>query len=62
MIRWIRLLGGREFHLEDLLLLWDGLFADSAELKLMEYICITMLLFVRNDCMYFCYLYGKSNY
>lgn len=50
MLRWVRLLGGREFHLEDLLLLWDGLFAYNADLSLIDYICVAMLLFVRNDC------------
>jgi len=29
MMKWIRLLLGREFHLEDVLLLWDAIFADQ---------------------------------
>ena len=29
-LRWLRLLMGREFELEDLLQLWDALFAHSA--------------------------------
>jgi TBC1 domain family protein 5 len=52
MLRWVRLLGGREFHLEDLLILWDGLFADNADLTLIDHICVAMLLFVRNDCKF----------
>ena len=32
MMKWIRLLLGREFHLEDVLLLWDAIFADQVSL------------------------------
>jgi len=51
MLRWIRLLGGREFHLDDLLVVWDGIFAYDSELGLMDYVCIAFLLFVRGDLM-----------
>jgi TBC1 domain family member 5 len=30
-MKWIRLLLGREFHLEDVLLLWDAMFSDHHE-------------------------------
>jgi TBC1 domain family protein 5 len=68
-MKWIRLLLGREFHLEDVLLLWDAMFADHHEtcikgtktlaggrgLELLEYVCIAMLVYIRAD------LLGKDN-
>jgi len=68
-MKWIRLLLGREFHLEDVLLLWDAMFADhhltastaskalpgGRGLELLEYICIAMLVYIRGD------LLGKDN-
>ena len=68
-MKWIRLLLGREFHLEDVLLLWDAMFADHHEtcgkgtktlpggrgLELLEYVCIAMLIYIRAD------LLGKDN-
>jgi TBC1 domain family protein 5 len=48
-IRWIRLLFGREFGFQNTLLLWDALFAaDGSTLDLVDYVCATMLLRVRN--------------
>jgi len=49
MLRWIRLLLGREFHLEDLFLLWDALFSFSANLSLIDYICAAMLMYIRHQ-------------
>ena len=46
-LRWIRLLCGREFHIEDVIVLWDGLFADSAALTLVDHVCLAMLIFLR---------------
>ncbi|ORX98101.1 RabGAP/TBC [Basidiobolus meristosporus CBS 931.73] len=48
-IRWLRLLFGREFPLEELPRLWDGIFADGADLGLVDYICVAMLLYIRED-------------
>jgi len=48
-LRWIRLLFGREFHLDDVLTLWDALFAHGKQLELVEYICLAMLLYVRDQ-------------
>ncbi|KAK9708183.1 hypothetical protein K7432_009793 [Basidiobolus ranarum] len=48
-IRWLRLLFGREFPLEELPRLWDGIFADSSDLGLVDYICVAMLLYIRED-------------
>uniref|UniRef100_A0A7N8YAU9 TBC1 domain family member 5 n=1 Tax=Mastacembelus armatus TaxID=205130 RepID=A0A7N8YAU9_9TELE len=47
-IRWVRLLFGREFPLQDLLVVWDALFADSVTLDLVDYIFVAMLLYIRD--------------
>jgi hypothetical protein len=49
--RWLRVLFGREFQLENTLVLWDTLFADSARLDLADYVCVAMLCYVRDDRM-----------
>lgn len=46
-IRWIRLLFTREFSLDDALKLWDGIFAYDPTLRLVEFVCVAMLLRVR---------------
>ncbi|XP_071943506.1 TBC1 domain family member 5-like isoform X2 [Antedon mediterranea] len=46
-IRWVRLLFGREVILQDLLVLWDAIFSDSATLDLVDYIFVAMLVLVR---------------
>ncbi|SLM35578.1 Rab-GTPase-TBC domain [Lasallia pustulata] len=47
LIRWIRLLFGREFPFEDVLALWDILFAEDPALELVDFICVAMLLRIR---------------
>ncbi|KAA0710243.1 TBC1 domain family member 5 [Triplophysa tibetana] len=47
-IRWVRLLYGREFSLQDLLVVWDALFADSITLDLVDYVFVAMLLYIRD--------------
>ncbi|MCJ1284204.1 hypothetical protein MMC26_003535 [Xylographa opegraphella] len=47
VIRWIRLLFGREFPFDDVLSLWDVLFAEDAALELVDFVCLAMLLRVR---------------
>ncbi|KAI9703613.1 MAG: hypothetical protein M1836_007383 [Candelina mexicana] len=47
LIRWIRLLFGREFPLDDLLALWDILFAEDPTLQLVDHVCVAMLLRIR---------------
>ncbi|XP_066484640.1 TBC1 domain family member 5 isoform X2 [Tiliqua scincoides] len=47
-LRWVRLLFGREFPLQDLLVVWDALFADSITLDLVDYIFLAMLLYIRD--------------
>ncbi|KAL0488130.1 hypothetical protein AKO1_008951, partial [Acrasis kona] len=55
-LRWIRLLFGREFHIEDAMVIWDGIFADSGayddetfNLDLVEHIAINMLIYIRQQ-------------
>ncbi|XP_078375705.1 TBC1 domain family member 5-like isoform X2 [Oculina patagonica] len=47
-LRWIRLLFGREFPIDDVLVLWDALFADGPMLDLVDYIYISMLEAIRD--------------
>ena len=44
-IRWMRLLFGREFQMQDLLVVWDAIFADG--FALCDYIFAAMLLVIR---------------
>ncbi|KAG9032142.1 hypothetical protein FRB95_001849 [Tulasnella sp. JGI-2019a] len=48
-IRWLRLLFSREFGMFDCLPLWDGIFAADPSLDIAKWICVTMLVRVRND-------------
>ncbi|KAN0061783.1 hypothetical protein ACQY0O_005776 [Thecaphora frezii] len=48
-LRWIRLIFTREFPLEDALKVWDGLFAADPSLKLVDQVCLAMLMRVRNE-------------
>jgi len=48
-LRWLRLLLGREFHLEDLLIIWDALFAYGKEFELLDHISVGMLMFIRGN-------------
>lgn len=50
LIRWIRLLFGREFPFEQLLVLWDTIFALDPNLDLIDLICVAMLLRIRWTC------------
>jgi len=46
--RWVRLLFGREFPMQDLLMLWDAIFADSISFDLVDYVFVAMLLYIRD--------------
>jgi hypothetical protein len=58
-LRWIRLLFGREFYMDDTLLLWDAIFSDCGgqklkdgeiiHLDLMEHIAVSMLVYIGAD-------------
>ena len=47
--RWLRLLFTREFSMSDVLRLWDGLFACDPSLDLARWICVAMLIRIRNE-------------
>jgi TBC1 domain family protein 5 len=48
--RWIRLLFSREFPFNQLLVLWDTIFAVDPSLKLVDLICVAMLIRIRWQC------------
>lgn len=47
-IRWLRLLFGREFSLQDLLVIWDAIFSDGISFSLCDYIFTAMLIVIRD--------------
>ncbi|KII88983.1 hypothetical protein PLICRDRAFT_40606 [Plicaturopsis crispa FD-325 SS-3] len=48
-IRWLRLLFTREFTMNDSMMLWDGLFACDPTFELAPWICVAMLIRIRNN-------------
>ncbi|KAJ7156050.1 rab-GTPase-TBC domain-containing protein [Mycena crocata] len=48
-IRWLRLLYTREFDLLSAMKLWDGLFACDPTFELAPWICVAMLIRIRNE-------------
>eukprot|EP00762_Andalucia_godoyi_P006129 ANDGO_00377.mRNA.1 TBC1 domain family member 5 homolog B len=46
LIRWLRLLWGREYPVDDVLCLWDFVLNDPS---LIEHVCVAMLVFVRSE-------------
>jgi len=44
----VRLLFGREFPVQDLLMLWDAIFADSISFDLVDYVFVAMLLYIKD--------------
>ncbi|KAK5122254.1 hypothetical protein LTR85_004164 [Meristemomyces frigidus] len=47
LLRWIRLLFGREFSFDDMLTVWDVVFAEDTSLELVDHVCLAMLLRIR---------------
>ncbi|GAB7358128.1 hypothetical protein MBLNU230_g0287t1 [Neophaeotheca triangularis] len=47
LMRWIRLLFGREFAYDDVLTMWDVMFAEDSSLEIVDHVCLAMLLRVR---------------
>ncbi|PWY73825.1 RabGAP/TBC [Aspergillus sclerotioniger CBS 115572] len=47
LTRWMRLLFGREFAFQDVLLIWDRLFAEGLRPELIDFVCVAMLLRIR---------------
>lgn len=46
--RWLRLLFTREFDMHDAMVLWDGLFACDPTFDLAQWVCVAMLMRIRN--------------
>jgi len=49
LLRWIRLLFGREFRLSETLTLWDAIFAYDKAFTLIDYISVSMLMTIREQ-------------
>ncbi|KAF7588396.1 hypothetical protein BBP40_005756 [Aspergillus hancockii] len=47
LTRWMRLLFGREFEFQDVLIMWDFLFSEGLRPELVEFVCVAMLLRIR---------------
>lgn len=47
LIRWVRLIFGREFPFTDVLALWDIIFAEDPGLELIDLVSVSMLLRIR---------------
>ncbi|KAL2014643.1 hypothetical protein VTN00DRAFT_2168 [Thermoascus crustaceus] len=47
LTRWMRLLFAREFPFEDVLSIWDHLFANGLRMELIDSVCVAMLLRIR---------------
>ncbi|GFO09533.1 TBC1 domain family member 13-like [Plakobranchus ocellatus] len=47
--RWITLLLSQEFHLPDVLRIWDSLFSDPNRFDFLIYLCCAMLMSIRKD-------------
>ncbi|KAI0303545.1 rab-GTPase-TBC domain-containing protein [Multifurca ochricompacta] len=47
-IRWLRLLFTREFSMHDVMVLWDGMFAVDPSLEVALWVCVAMLIRIRN--------------
>mmetsp|Transcript_20196 Transcript_20196/g.46600 ORF Transcript_20196/g.46600 Transcript_20196/m.46600 type:complete len:604 (-) Transcript_20196:264-2075(-) len=48
LLRWLRLLYSGEFELEDVMVVWDALFAHGQALQLVDYLALAMLVYVRS--------------
>lgn len=49
LMRWIRLLFGREFAFDDMLTVWDVIFAEDTSLEIVDHISLAMLLRIHWD-------------
>ena len=48
-LRWVRLLFGRDFSFDDVITLWDAIFAWGQGLGLIDYVAVTMLMYMRES-------------
>eukprot|EP00730_Choanoeca_flexa_P004176 TRINITY_DN11620_c0_g1_i1.p1 TRINITY_DN11620_c0_g1~~TRINITY_DN11620_c0_g1_i1.p1 ORF type:complete len:946 (+),score=238.42 TRINITY_DN11620_c0_g1_i1:133-2970(+) len=47
-LRWVRLLLSREFSLPETLIIWDALFAEGESLVLIDYLCVALLVYIKD--------------
>ena len=47
--RWLRMLFTREFSLPDAMIIWDGLFSTEQPFELVPWVCVAMLIRIRNN-------------
>jgi TBC1 domain family protein 5 len=50
MRRWLRLIFTRELPFPLALRIWDGVFSEDPGLGILDFICVAMLLLIRNEC------------
>ena len=49
MLRWVRILFSQVFPLDDLLSIWDAIFACGAPFRLVDHFCVAMLTLIRKS-------------
>ena len=49
MLRWVRILFSQVFGLDDLLRVWDAVFACGAPFRLVDHLCVTLLTLIRKS-------------
>lgn len=49
LLRWIRIIFGREFHLEDTVTVWDSIFAFDDHFGFIDHMAVAMLIFIRSQ-------------
>lgn len=49
MLRWVRILFSQVFPLDDLLYIWDAIFACGAPFNLVDHFCVTLLTLIRKS-------------
>lgn len=49
MLRWVRIMFAQVFRLADILVFWDAIFAIGAPYRLVDHICVTLLVLVRDS-------------
>jgi TBC1 domain family protein 5 len=49
-LRWLRVMFSRELPWEETLQLWDGIFAEDPTLRIVEWVCVALLLRIRDEC------------
>jgi len=48
--KWIRLLFGREFGFDEVLEMWDVIFAEDPTLEIVDFVCLVMIIRLHWDC------------